>query len=171
MKTIEVKDEQILLDIALQYYGTAEATGEIVAIDLVVYTSTALYEPSSTPRAIALSPDGSVLVVGTDDVRDANGNDATPDQTYFLASRTQPLCVNGASTAPVYKASTWRSANEAKPEPDHTASCRQAGSFSRSCSSAAGSRPWTGSVPIPAPSRRAICFWLLKEKILTGMPF
>ena len=31
MKTIEVKDEQILLDIALQYYGTAEATGEIVA--------------------------------------------------------------------------------------------------------------------------------------------
>lgn len=31
MKTIEVKDEQILLDVALQYYGTAEAIGEIVA--------------------------------------------------------------------------------------------------------------------------------------------
>lgn len=31
MKTIEVKDEQILLDIALQHYGTAEAIGEIVA--------------------------------------------------------------------------------------------------------------------------------------------
>lgn len=31
MKTIEVKDEQILLDIALQYYGTAEAMGEIIA--------------------------------------------------------------------------------------------------------------------------------------------
>ena len=31
MKTVEVKDEQILLDIALQYYGTAEAMGEIVA--------------------------------------------------------------------------------------------------------------------------------------------
>lgn len=31
MKTIEVQDEQILLDIALQYYGTAEAMGEIVA--------------------------------------------------------------------------------------------------------------------------------------------
>lgn len=30
MKTIEVKDEQILLDIALQYYGTAEAMGEII---------------------------------------------------------------------------------------------------------------------------------------------
>lgn len=31
MKTIEVQDEQILLDIALQYYGTAEAMGEIIA--------------------------------------------------------------------------------------------------------------------------------------------
>lgn len=31
MRTIEVKDEQILLDIALQYYGTAEAMGEIIA--------------------------------------------------------------------------------------------------------------------------------------------
>lgn len=31
MKTIEVKDEQILLDVALQYYGTAEAMGEIIA--------------------------------------------------------------------------------------------------------------------------------------------
>ena len=31
MKTIEVKDEQLLLDVALQYYGTAEALGEIVA--------------------------------------------------------------------------------------------------------------------------------------------
>lgn len=48
-------------------YAVSPTTGEIVAIDLVVYTSTALYEPSSTPRAIALSPDGSVLVVGTDD--------------------------------------------------------------------------------------------------------
>lgn len=31
MKTVKVKDNQILLDIALQYYGTAEATGEILA--------------------------------------------------------------------------------------------------------------------------------------------
>ncbi len=31
MKTIEVKDEQLLLDIALQHYGTAEAIGEIVS--------------------------------------------------------------------------------------------------------------------------------------------
>lgn len=31
MKTIKVKDNQILLDIALQYYGTAEAIAEILA--------------------------------------------------------------------------------------------------------------------------------------------
>lgn len=31
MKTIKVKDNQILLDIALQYYGTAEAIGELLA--------------------------------------------------------------------------------------------------------------------------------------------
>lgn len=30
MKTIKVKDNQILLDIALQYYGTAEAIAEIL---------------------------------------------------------------------------------------------------------------------------------------------
>jgi len=30
MKTIKVKDNQILLDIALQYYGTAEAVGELL---------------------------------------------------------------------------------------------------------------------------------------------
>lgn len=31
MKVIEVQDEQQLLDIALQHYGTAEAMGEIMA--------------------------------------------------------------------------------------------------------------------------------------------
>ena len=30
MKTIEVENGQLLLDIALQHYGTAEAIGEIV---------------------------------------------------------------------------------------------------------------------------------------------
>ena len=30
MKTIKAKDNQILLDIALQYYGTAEAIAEIL---------------------------------------------------------------------------------------------------------------------------------------------
>lgn len=43
----------------------------------------------------------SYLVVVDDDLRDARGNDATPDQTYFLTQRTSPLCVNGASTDPL----------------------------------------------------------------------
>ncbi len=34
-------------------------------------------------------------------ITDANGNDVTADQTYFLAKRTSPLCVNGASTEPL----------------------------------------------------------------------
>lgn len=43
----------------------------------------------------------SYLVVVDDDLRDARGNDATPDQTYFLTQRTSPLCVSGASTDPL----------------------------------------------------------------------
>lgn len=37
----------------------------------------------------------SYMVVVTGGVTDANGNDATPDQTYFLAKRTAPVC-NGS---------------------------------------------------------------------------
>ncbi len=37
-------------------------------------------------------------------ISDANGNDVTADQTYFLAKRTSPLCVNGASTDPLIAA-------------------------------------------------------------------
>ena len=39
-------------------------------------------------------------------ITDANGNDITPDQTYFLAKRTSPLCVNGASTDPLLDSGT-----------------------------------------------------------------
>jgi pimeloyl-ACP methyl ester carboxylesterase len=39
-------------------------------------------------------------------ITDANGNDITPDQTYFLAKRTNPLCLNGASTDPLLDAAT-----------------------------------------------------------------
>jgi hypothetical protein len=62
-------------------------------------------QPSDTTgRTIAIVPTSplkqltSYLVVVTDGVRDARGNDATPDQTYFLTTRSSPLCVNGAST-------------------------------------------------------------------------
>ena len=39
-------------------------------------------------------------------ITDANGNDITPDTPYFLAKRTSPLCVNGASTDPLLPAAT-----------------------------------------------------------------
>ena len=64
--------------------------------------------PSDTlQRTVALLPLTplkqltSYLVVVTDDVRDATGNDITPDTTFFLASRTSPLCVNGVTTDPL----------------------------------------------------------------------
>lgn len=38
-------------------------------------------------------------------ITDGNGNDVTPDTTYFLAKRTSALCVNGASTDPLLPAS------------------------------------------------------------------
>jgi len=46
------------------------------------------------------------MAVVTTGVTDNNGNDATPDQTYFLSKRTSPLCVNGASTEPLLPAAT-----------------------------------------------------------------
>jgi hypothetical protein len=49
----------------------------------------------------ALKPLTSYMVVVTDNVRDQRGNDATPDQTYFLTQRTSPLCVNNQSTDPL----------------------------------------------------------------------
>ncbi len=48
-----------------------------------------------------LKPLTSYMAVVTDDVRDARGNDATPDQTYFLTKRTTALCVNNTSTDPL----------------------------------------------------------------------
>jgi pimeloyl-ACP methyl ester carboxylesterase len=48
----------------------------------------------------------SYLVVLTDGIRDARGNDATTDQAYFLSKRTSPLCANGQSTEPLLPAAT-----------------------------------------------------------------
>jgi dienelactone hydrolase len=48
----------------------------------------------------------SYLVVVTSGVKDASGNDATPDSAYFLAKRTTPLCTAGASTDPLLPNST-----------------------------------------------------------------
>jgi hypothetical protein len=43
----------------------------------------------------------SYLVVLTNGITDGAGNDVTPDQTYFLAKRTSPLCVGGVSQDPL----------------------------------------------------------------------
>ena len=80
-----------------------------VVRELAANTEFVVAQPPSdtTGRTVALvwtSPlkeSTSYMAIVTDDVRDANGNDATPDTTYFLASRTSPLCVNGASTDPL----------------------------------------------------------------------
>jgi hypothetical protein len=68
----------------------------------------AVPQPSDpSGRTVAIVPTAplkeltSYLVVVTDGVRDARGNDATPDQTYFLTKRPAALCVNGASTDPL----------------------------------------------------------------------
>ncbi|HWT16026.1 MAG TPA: Ig-like domain-containing protein [Patescibacteria group bacterium] len=51
----------------------------------------------ATGRTIAIVPTkpleqlSSYMAVVTDDIKDAAGNDATPDQTYFLTQRTSPL--------------------------------------------------------------------------------
>jgi hypothetical protein len=71
----------------------------------------AVLAPSDpTGRTLAIVPTTplkqltSYMVVLTNGIRDAAGTPATPDQTYFLAQRTSPLCVNGASTDPLLPA-------------------------------------------------------------------
>lgn len=67
----------------------------------------ALVPSDTSGRTIAIVPTNplqqlsSYMVVLTDGITDAAGNDATPDQTYFLAKRTTPLCVNGVSQEPL----------------------------------------------------------------------
>ena len=73
---------------------------------------TALAPSDATGRTLAIIPTQplqqltSYLVVLTDGIRDTSGNDATPDQTYFLSKRPDPLCANGQSTEPLLPATT-----------------------------------------------------------------
>jgi dienelactone hydrolase len=73
---------------------------------------TALAPSDPTGRTLAIIPTSplkqltSYMVVITNGIRDARGNDATPDQAYFLAKRTSPLCVGGQSTDPLLPAAT-----------------------------------------------------------------
>ncbi|HJU40809.1 MAG TPA: hypothetical protein VJ724_14660 [Tahibacter sp.] len=87
--------------------GTTGAVRELASpADYVI----APVSSDATGRTIAVVPTRplkqltSYLAVATSAITDENGNDATPDQTYFLTKRTSPLCVNGASTEPLLPA-------------------------------------------------------------------
>ncbi|MBX3726519.1 MAG: Ig-like domain-containing protein [Xanthomonadales bacterium] len=77
--------------------GVTGVVRELAPQEFVV----ALSPTDTTGRTLAIVPTvplkqvTSYMAVITNGVTDANGNDATPDQTYFLAKRTTPVC-NGA---------------------------------------------------------------------------
>ncbi|HRY00774.1 MAG: Ig-like domain-containing protein [Lysobacteraceae bacterium] len=73
---------------------------------------TALAPSDTTGRTMAIIPTAPLkqlttyMAVLTNGITDTHGNDVTPDQTYFLAKRTSPLCVNGQSTDPLLPSAT-----------------------------------------------------------------
>ncbi len=84
--------------------GVIGVTRELASpADFVVAVSSS----DTTGRTVAIVPTKplkqltSYMAVVTSGVTDAAGNDATPDQTYFLAKRTQAICVSGKSTEPL----------------------------------------------------------------------
>ncbi|HET9032559.1 MAG TPA: hypothetical protein VFN25_06600 [Dokdonella sp.] len=84
--------------------GVTGLTRELVPnVDYVV----ALAGSDPSGRTLAVVPTkplqqlASYMVVLTDSITDGAGNDVTPDQTYFLAKRTSPLCTAGVSTDPL----------------------------------------------------------------------
>ena len=87
--------------------GVTGLTRELAPnVDYVI----ALASSDSSGRTLAIVPTkplqqlASYLVVLTNGITDNAGNDATPDQTYFLAKRTSPLCINGVSQEPLLPA-------------------------------------------------------------------
>lgn len=68
---------------------------------------TAFASSDATGRTLAVVPlkplaqRTSYMAVLTNGIKDAAGNVATPDQTYFLTKRTTPLFANGQSTEPL----------------------------------------------------------------------
>ena len=70
-----------------------------VVRELVANTDYVVAKTTSDPKVVAIVPLKplkqltSYMAVVTNQASDANGNNATPDQTYFLTQRTSPLCV------------------------------------------------------------------------------
>ncbi len=89
--------------------GVTGITTELLPnVDYVV----ALAPSDASQRTLAIVPTKplkqltSYMVVLTNGIVDNAGNDTTPDQTYFLAKRTSPLCVDGVSQEPLLPAAT-----------------------------------------------------------------
>lgn len=89
--------------------GVTGVTRELAPnVDYVV----ALASSDSTGRTLAVVPTKplqqltSYMVVETNGITDNASNNVTSDQTYFLAKRTTPLCINGVSQEPLLPAAT-----------------------------------------------------------------
>ncbi len=95
MKTIEVQDKQILLDIVLQHYGTAEAMGEIMANNPGLEN-----EPSAVMDA------GRELGPFYPDIKLRAGLRVSVDDDSRLVKKTVVGKINGSVTT--YMETPWR---------------------------------------------------------------
>ncbi|RLT71154.1 MULTISPECIES: hypothetical protein [Bacteroidales] len=95
MKTIEVQDKQILLDIVLQHYGTAEAMGEIMANNPGLEN-----EPSAVMEA------GRELGPFYPDIKLRAGLRVSVDDDSRLVKKTVVGKINGSVTT--YMETPWR---------------------------------------------------------------
>ena len=95
MKTIEVQDKQILLDIVLQHYGTAEAMGEIMANNPGLEN-----EPSAVMDA------GRELGPFYPDIKLRAGLRVSVDDNSRLVKKTVVGKINGSVTT--YMEPPWR---------------------------------------------------------------
>jgi pimeloyl-ACP methyl ester carboxylesterase len=78
----------------------SDTTGRTLAI-----VPTAPLQQLTSYMAVLIGNGGELNPAPQPSITDGSGNDVTPDTTYFLAKRTNPLCVNGQSTDPLLPAS------------------------------------------------------------------
>jgi pimeloyl-ACP methyl ester carboxylesterase len=79
----------------------SDTTGRTLAI-----VPTAPLKQLTSYMAVLIGNGGELNPPPTPSITDANGNDITPDTTYFLAKRVNPLCSNGQSTDPLLPTAT-----------------------------------------------------------------
>ena len=79
----------------------SDTTGRTLAI-----VPTAPLKQLTSYMAVLIGNGGELNPAPAPSITDKNGNDITPDTTYFLAKRTSALCSNGQSTDPLLPAAT-----------------------------------------------------------------